>query len=136
MKIYLVAYVTTLAAFAGIDFVWLSWAGDRFYRPILRDVLVDGFRPAPAAVFYLAYAAGLVYFAVRSGLLANSWRPAALDGALFGFFAYATYDLTSQATVRNWTTTLSATDIAWGAILSAVAAAIGAAAANALAGDG
>jgi uncharacterized membrane protein len=110
--------------------------GERLYRPILKDVLAGGFRPAPAIAFYLAYAAGLVYFAVRPGLAAQSLRTAALDGALFGFFAYATYDLTNQATVRNWTTTLSLADMAWGTILSAAAAAIGFAATRALAGEG
>ena len=54
-----------------------------------------------------------MYFAVRPGLAAESLRTAALNGALFGFFAYATYDLTNQATVRNWTT-LSLVDMAWG----------------------
>jgi uncharacterized membrane protein len=136
MKVFLTAYFTTLAAFLGIDFVWLSAMGDRLYRPILKDFLADSFRPAPAIVFYLAYAVGLVYFAVRPGLAAESWRTAALNGAVFGFFAYATYDLTNQATVRNWTTTLSVADMAWGTILSAAAAAIGFAATRALAGQG
>ena len=79
--------------------------------------------------------AGLVYFAVRPGLAADSLRAAALNGALFGFFAYATYDLTSQATIRNWTTSLSVVDMAWGTILSAAAAAIGFAATRAIVGD-
>ncbi len=109
--------------------------GERFYRPILKDVLVDGFRPAPAIVFYLAYVVGLVYFAVRPGLAADSLKASALNGALFGIFAYATYDLTSQATIRNWTTSLSVVDMAWGT-LSAAAAAIGFAATRTIAGDG
>ena len=89
MKVFLLAYFTTLAAFLGIDFVWLSTMGDRFYRPILKDVLADGIRPAPSIAFYLVYAAGLVYFAVRPGLAAEFLRTAALNGALVGFFAYA-----------------------------------------------
>ena len=135
MKAVLTAYFTTLAAFIGIDVVWLSTMGERFYRPILKDILVDGFRPAPAIAFYLAYVAGLVYFAVRPGLAADSLRAAALNGALFGFFAYATYDLTSQATIRNWTTSLSVVDMAWGTILSAAASSIGFAATRAIVGE-
>jgi uncharacterized membrane protein len=73
MKVLLTAYLTTLAAFAGIDIIWLSATGVRLYRPILKDILVDGFRPAPAIAFYLVYAAGLVYFAVRPGLVSESW---------------------------------------------------------------
>ncbi len=134
MKIELTAYATTLAAFLAIDFIWLSATGDRLYRPILKDILIDGFRPAPAILFYLVYVAGLVYFAVRPGALAESWRMALIDGAIFGFCAYATYDLTNQATLRNWSTTLTLADLAWGTILSATAAAIGAAATRALVG--
>ncbi len=111
-------------------------SNDKLYRPILKDILVDGFRPAPAIAFYLVYAAGLVYFAVRPGLASESWSRALLNGALFGFFAYATYDLTNQATLRNWTTTLTVADMAWGTILSAVAAAIGVAATKAIVADG
>ena len=77
-----------------------------------------------------------MYFAVRPGLAAESLRTDALNGALFGFFAYATYDLTNQATVRNWTTTLSLADMAWGTVLSAAAAAIGFAATRGLVGQG
>ena len=135
MKVLLSAYFTTLAALFGIDFVWLSLASEKLYRPILKDILVDGFRPAPAIAFHLVYAAGLVYFAVRPGLASESWGRAVLNGALFGFFAYATYDLTSQATLRNWTTTLTVADMAWGTILSALAAAIGVAATKAIVGD-
>jgi uncharacterized membrane protein len=51
VKLLLTAYFTTLAAFFGIDFPWLSTMGERLYRPILKDVLADRFRPAPAIGF-------------------------------------------------------------------------------------
>ena len=59
---------------------------------------------------------GVVFFAVAPALESDRAATAALRGALFGFFTYATYDLTSQATVRNWTWTLSLTDMAWGTL--------------------
>ena len=133
MKSAVIAYVVTLLAFVGIDFVWLSYAGERLYRPILKDILLDGFQLAPAIAFYLIFAFGLVVLAVRPGLAAGSLRLAAGHGALLGFVAYATYDLTNQATLRNWATSLTLTDLAWGTLLSAVAAAIGYAAARAFA---
>jgi uncharacterized membrane protein len=133
MKSVVIAYCATLLAFVGIDFVWLSFAGDWLYRPTLKDILLDGFRPVPAVAFYLLYAAGLVIFAVRPGLEANALRLAAGNGALLGFLAYATYDLTNHATLRNWTTSLTRADLAWGTVVSAVAAALGYAAARWLA---
>lgn len=76
----------------------------------------------PAAVaFYLIYAAGLVYFAV---LGTSGVRQAAVRGALFEFVAYATYDLTNLATLRDWPVWLAVMDMAWGAVLSAAASAV------------
>ena len=46
-------------------------------------------------------------------------------GAMFGFFAYSTYDLSNYATLRNWTLQLTLIDIAWGTVLGALAAAAG-----------
>ena len=43
-------------------------------------------------------------------------------GALFGFFTYATYDLSNYATLRNWTVQVTAIDMAWGTVLGAIAA--------------
>jgi uncharacterized membrane protein len=43
-------------------------------------------------------------------------------GALFGFMAYATYDLTSQATLKQWSTVVTVVDMAWGTFASGLAA--------------
>ena len=43
-------------------------------------------------------------------------------GALLGAICYATYDLTNQATLRSWSTTVTIADIVWGAFATAVAA--------------
>jgi len=95
-------------------------------------MLLDGFAPAPAVAFYLLFAAGLVVLAVRPGLEAGSLRLATGNGAMLGLVAYATYDLTNQATLRNWTTALTLTDLAWGTLLSAIAATVGYLAARAV----
>ncbi len=67
------------------------------------------------------------------GLAVGSLWLAAGNGALVGFLAYATYDLSNQATLRNWTATLTLTDLTWGTVLSAIAASLGYIAARALA---
>ena len=46
-------------------------------------------------------------------------------GAAFGFFCYATYDLTNLATLKNWPVSIALADMAWGAMLSAAAAVVG-----------
>ena len=125
MKQVAALYVSTLIAMVAIDFVWLSMMGERLYRPVMKDMMLQDFRPAPAIIFYLIFVAGLVYFAGMPALSARSWRIAALNGALLGFVAYATYDLTNQATLRNWATMLTVADLGWGTFVSAVATTIG-----------
>ena len=121
MKIYITAYVVALIAFVAIDFIWLSTTANTLYRPVLGDMLAPQFRLLPAVLFYLVYAAGLTFFAVRPSLAAESLGTALAYGAAFGFFAYATYDLTNQATLKNWSTMLTVADLIWGSALSAMA---------------
>lgn len=119
------SYFSTLAIFLVIDLVWLTAMVPRFYRPILGSLAAADASLLPAAIFYLLYPLGIVVFAVQPALKSGSLVTAALWGALFGFFTYATYDLTNHATLRNWSTILTIVDIAWGSILGAVSAAGG-----------
>lgn len=108
---WIVAAITAALVFGALDAVWLSWAGPNFYRPRLGDILADSFRMMPALVFYAAYIAAIVWLAVRPGLSLGIGA-AALNGALLGAICYATYDLTNQATMRTWSTTVTVADIA------------------------
>lgn len=125
MKTYVVAYLATLIIFVAIDFVWLSSMYDRLYRPMLGDLLAPSFQLAPAVAFYLLYAAGLTFLAVRPGLVLGSFNTAVLYGAILGFTAYATYDLTNQSTLRNWPAIVTIADLLWGTFLSSMAAGSG-----------
>ncbi|MGO1163719.1 DUF2177 family protein [Brucella sp. C7-11G] len=125
MKDYLIAYVATAIAFLAIDSVWMSNMANVIYRPVMGDMMLSGFRLAPAIVFYVIFVFGLVFFAVKPGLLAGSGTLTLLNGALLGFIAYATYDLTNQATLKNWSWTLTIADMIWGTVLSASSAYIG-----------
>ena len=132
MTKWVAAYVASGVVFLAGDLMWLSAMGPRLYRPALGSLLADRFRAGPAIVFYLLYVAGILIFAVEPGLREGVWRKALVSGALFGLMAYATYDLTNQATLRLWSTTVTVVDVAWGAAITALAAAAGAAAAGAL----
>lgn len=120
---WIVAFIAAAVAFGALDALWLGWAGPNFYRPRLGDILADSFRMAPALVFYAAYVAAIVWFAVRPGLTAGVGA-AVLNGALLGAICYATYDLTNQTTLRHWSTAVTVADIAWGAFATAAAAGI------------
>ena len=129
---WIVAFIAAAVAFGALDALWLGWAGPNFYRPRLGDMLADSFRMAPALIFYAAYVAAIVWFAVRPGL-ANGLGAAALNGALLGAICYATYDLTNQATLKQWSTTVTIADICWGAFATAIAATVATFAATKLA---
>lgn len=118
---WIVAFIAAALVFGALDALWLGWAGPNFYRPNLGDILAENFRMAPTLVFYAAYVAAIVWFAVRPGL-SGGLGTAALNGALLGAICYATYDLTNQATLRQWSTAVTITDIAWGAFATAIAA--------------
>jgi uncharacterized membrane protein len=121
----IVAYVATLIAFAGIDSVWLGLMAQRVYRPAIGDLLAAKFDLPPAIAFYLLFPVGLTLFVVAPAVKSHSLGDAALYGALFSFFAYATYDLTNQATLRSWPTHLSLIDMAWGFTLGGLASTVG-----------
>ena len=130
MKILLTAYGAAALAFLAIDAVWLSTMANLLYRPLLGDLLAPGFRLAPAIFFYAIYIAGIVFFAVRPALATGRLATAALNGAALGFVAYGTYDLTNQATLRDWPVIITVADMVWGTVLTASASIAGFAAAR------
>jgi len=119
------ARIGAAIVFAGLDAVWLCATNARLYRPVLHAILSDGARPIPAALFYLLYVTGLTVFAVAPALRVGRWTTAARTGALFGLFAYATYDLTNQATLTVWATRITVLDLCWGCVVSAAGATAG-----------
>ena len=125
MRRILIAYVGALLAVGALDGVWLSLTGGPLYRHCLGDLLAPSFRVAPAAVFYPLYVAGLCRLAIMPALSAGGWRRAMTDGAVLGLIAYATYDLTNQATLVHWSGGVTVIDIAWGLVLSAAGASAG-----------
>lgn len=121
---YVTGYVAALLTFFLADMAWLGTMAPRFYRPTLGDIAISGVNLAPAMVFYALYPVGLLIFATSPALKSGSITTAVFYGALFGFFTYATYDLTNYATLRNWTLHLTLVDIAWGTILAAITSAV------------
>jgi uncharacterized membrane protein len=118
-------YGVCVVAFFAFDFIWLTTATPRIYQPLLGDLLADKPNLPVAAVFYLFYVVGIVALAVIPGLQEGSLAGALWRGALFGFLAYATYDLTNLATIRDWPWQISVIDMIWGTTLNTAVAAVG-----------
>lgn len=122
---YAVAYVATAIPFLVLDYVWLSKVAGGFYRQRLADLLLDKPNIGVAALFYCLYVVGIIIFAVAPAFRSGSSLTALQYGALFGLFAYATYDLTNYATLHGWSFTVSVVDTIWGAILTGISALLG-----------
>jgi uncharacterized membrane protein len=120
---YAIAYVSTAVVFLVLDAIWLGTMADRLYRPAMGSILLERFALAPAVVFYLIYIAGVVVFAVTPALQSGRWVTALGYGAMLGLMAYATYDLTNQATLKDWSWTVTIADLCWGTFVTAVSAA-------------
>jgi uncharacterized membrane protein len=116
-------YLVTGVAMLAIDAVWLSLMAEPFYRVRIGHLLRDAdFDVSAAAAFYFLYLLGIL---VLVQMPSRRWQGAAWRGAVFGLCAYGTYDLTNQATLKDWPWTVTFVDLAWGSSLTAVVAAIG-----------
>lgn len=122
---YVFAYLGAGITFAAIDAVWLTKMTDRLYKPILGPILAEKPDMKAAVAFYLISIGATVYFAIEPALKEGNWTRALLNGALLGFVCYATYDLTNQATLNNWSVKLTLIDLAWGTVLTATCAVAG-----------
>jgi uncharacterized membrane protein len=132
---YIVAYIAAVTSFLLLDFLWLGFVAKGFYRQEIGALLLEKFNMTAAIGFYLVFVVGIVIFAIAPALQAGSWKMALLYGALFGFFTYATYDMTNLATLKGWSLSVTFVDIAWGTFLTAVGALLGYMAARALGGS-
>jgi len=117
---YLKLYALTVPVFFIIDLIWLGVVAKGFYQKNLKYILSPNVNWTAAIIFYLMYIAGILIFAVLPGIAKDSVRHAALWGALFGFFTYATYDLTNLALLKDWPLNIVVVDILWGVVLCAL----------------
>lgn len=120
---FAIAYGATTVVFLALDAVWLSVMADRLYRPALGHIMLERFAPGPAVAFYAIYVLGVVAFAVAPALPRRDWLGALGRGALLGLVAYATYDLTNQATLAGWPWPVTLADLCWGTAVTGVSAA-------------
>jgi uncharacterized membrane protein len=125
MTKYLGVYLAVFFTMFIIDMVWLRVIAVNWYADGMGALLSPTPNLWAAGAFYLLFPAGLVIFAVLPAESASSVFKAAAMGALFGFFAYATYDLTNLAVVKNWPVGLTFLDLAWGTLVSGISAGVG-----------
>ncbi|MDB5964780.1 MAG: hypothetical protein JWQ72_1280 [Polaromonas sp.] len=122
---YAGVYAAVLVTMVVIDAIWLRVIAVSWYEAGMGSLLAPSPNLFAAGLFYLLFPLGLLIFAVLPDAAGSSILKVATMGALFGFFAYATYDLTNLAVIKDWPVGLTALDMAWGTVLSGVASAAG-----------
>src|SRR4029453_2374517 len=110
---YATLYLMTLLVIVPLDFLFLGVVARDFFTSQVGNMLGE-IKLAPAILFYLLYVAGVVIFV--SGGAGASWQSTLLYGALFGFFCYATFDLTSPALLKHWSWLVAIVGVGWGAV--------------------
>lgn len=102
-----------------IDSIWLTVMSRFFYNKYLGHLLADSPHLLPAGLFYIIYSFGLAFLIVVPAIQGEfTSAKTFLYGAIFGAVAYATYDLTNHATLKDWPLTVTVIDIIWGALLT------------------
>jgi len=121
----LLSYLLTFAVFFVIDMAWLGFIAKDLYRKHLSGFLSDEVNWPAAFIFYLLFIIGVFIFAILPAVEKDSVRTAMILGGLFGFFTYATYDLTNLATLRNWPVVIVCIDVVWGFVLTSMVSTAG-----------
>jgi uncharacterized membrane protein len=117
---HIVSYLLTTVVFFAIDMVWLGFIAKNLYRKYLGALLSDTVNWGAAIIFYLVFIVGIFIFVINPSIEKQSVIRAVALGALFGFIAYATYDLTNYATLKGFPLNIVFIDLAWGAVLTSI----------------
>jgi len=121
----ILSYILTTVCFFAIDMAWLGLIAKDLYRKYLGGFLSDNVHWLAAIIFYLLFIVGIFIFVIFPAIEKKSLVHAVIFGALFGFFTYATYDLTNYATMKDWPLTIVFIDLAWGSFLTSLVSVAG-----------
>jgi uncharacterized membrane protein len=122
-------YLATCFAMAlvmiALDVMWIGFIAKQLYQSGIGHLMADKPNLLAAAAFYLVFCGGLLWFAIIPSVLKPGMSSSILSAAIFGFCAYATYDLSNLSTLKAWPLSVALIDMAWGTFASVVAVAIG-----------
>lgn len=118
-------YFKALIAGAGtmllLDIVWLTSMAPWFYDRYIGHLLAESPDFLAAGLFYTLYLLGIFALVIKPGLDGNwTLKKVWLTGVMLGLVAYGTYDLTNQATLRDWPVLVTIVDMIWGAGLTGI----------------
>jgi uncharacterized membrane protein len=110
-------YIVTFLVFFIIDLIWLGLIAKNLYKNQIGHLMSNQPNWIAAIVFYFIFIFGLIYFVIAPALDSGEWTKALINGLIFGFITYSTYDLTNLATLQNWPIKITIIDLIWGTSL-------------------
>ena len=122
---HVLLYIVTAIVFLALDVVMLKKVMYPLFSSNIGPKMLEDLRMGPAAVFYLFYVVGVVWFVSIPALNVGSIAQAFFAGAVLGALAYGTYEFTNFATLKGWTAQMVMVDVIWGAVLTGTSAAVG-----------
>ena len=123
--IHILLYIVTATVFLALDVIMLKKVMYPLFSSNIGPMMLEDLRMGPAAVFYLFYVVGVVWFVSIPALNVGSIAQAFFAGAVLGALAYGTYEFTNFATLKGWTAQMVMVDLIWGAVLTGTSAAVG-----------
>jgi len=115
-------YVITAAIFLGLDYLGIRFIIRPVFDRHVGHLLAEPLRLVPAAIFYLAYVAGLLWLVSVTALRQNEPLSALVGGVVLGLVAYGTYEFTNYATLADWSLEQVVVDGLWGGALTGFSA--------------
>lgn len=116
---FLKLFGLSFASLIALDALWLTKISPKLYKEQIGHLMAEKPNLAAAGLFYVIYIIGVVIFVVQPAVEQKSVMYALTRGALFGFVAYATFDLTSLAVLKDWPLKITIIDLIWGSTLTA-----------------
>lgn len=121
MNPFLISYFSAFLGLVILDGIWLTLTVSRFYRPNLGHLWVEEISYFPAIILYLIYAFALTIILILPSIQSgNALSKVMFMGFVFGFAAYACYDITNHATLKDWPWIVTIVDMLWGATVTAL----------------
>jgi uncharacterized membrane protein len=119
------SYLASMIFMFVLDLIWLSQLAQPIYNRGIGHLMAATPNLLYAALFYCVFVFGLMCYAVKPNVQSRGIKSTFLSGAMFGFFIYASYDLTNLALLKDWPLGMSIIDITWGTLLSGTSASAG-----------
>lgn len=117
MTKFLLPYISLVISLVVLDYLWLVQFMSSYFKKAYGSLLATQMNNWAIVLFYLLYPIGLIVFVYLPNSSSSLFK-LFLMGAFFGLIAYATYDLTGLALIKNWPKIASLVDVLWGAFIS------------------